>query len=120
LIPSAGSGSSGGTSSAGRFTSQASSEKPYRHKFSFSAIVQFQTAHQRWSTISYTFETILTSLKQEFPAISSLNATFLKKNVKPHITLGTSHLTTLRTAPCFLSLIGAFNPERSYKMCILL
>lgn len=36
LIPSAGSGSSGGTSSAGRVTSQVSFGCPYRHKFSFS------------------------------------------------------------------------------------
>ncbi|RZS14372.1 hypothetical protein BHM03_00046053, partial [Ensete ventricosum] len=37
LIPSAGSGSSGGTSSAGRFTSHESLGWPYRHRFSFSA-----------------------------------------------------------------------------------
>ncbi|RRT59747.1 hypothetical protein B296_00006424 [Ensete ventricosum] len=37
LIPRAGSGSSGGTSSAGRFTSHESLGWPYRHRFSFSA-----------------------------------------------------------------------------------
>jgi ribosomal protein S30 len=36
LIPSAGSGSSGGTSSAGKVTSQDSPGCPYKHKFSLS------------------------------------------------------------------------------------
>lgn len=43
-MPSAGSGNSGGTSSAGRFTSHDSFGCPYRHKFSFSgiSIIQIQ------------------------------------------------------------------------------
>ena len=36
LMPSAGSGSSGGTSSAGRSTTHDESGWPYRHRFSFS------------------------------------------------------------------------------------
>ena len=36
LMPNTGSGCSGGTSSAGKFTSHCSLGKPYKHKFSFS------------------------------------------------------------------------------------
>nr|AFK48747.1 unknown [Lotus japonicus] len=36
LMPSTGSGSSGGTSSTGKFTSHCSLGNPYKHKFSFS------------------------------------------------------------------------------------
>jgi hypothetical protein len=42
LIPSAGSGSSVGTSSAGSATSHASFAYPYRHRFSFSSDIQPQ------------------------------------------------------------------------------
>jgi hypothetical protein len=39
-MPKAGSGSSGGTSSAGRFTSHVSSGCPYRHRFSLSIVTK--------------------------------------------------------------------------------